>query len=109
MDSQDTRILHNQGFISQESPSLTSSFTVKGNGPEELLRISEDGFWVRGIKVEQDPGEAKAVYQGFLTILQTRHSPDVYRESLILAISFAERNEVPPLDCLERWLKLVNP
>lgn len=34
-------------------------------GGEEMLKISPDGFWVRGVKVEQDPGEAETVYKAF--------------------------------------------
>lgn len=34
-------------------------------GGEEMLRVGPDGFWVRGIKVEQGPGEAQAVYNAF--------------------------------------------
>jgi hypothetical protein len=42
-------------------------------GGEEMLRVSPDGFWVRGIKVEQGSGEAEAVYKAmkeFLTWTQ---------------------------------------
>jgi len=34
-------------------------------GGEEMLRVSSDGFWVRGVKVEQDDQEAQAVYKAF--------------------------------------------
>ena len=34
-------------------------------GGEEMLRCSPDGFWVRGVKEEQDAGEAQKVYEGF--------------------------------------------
>jgi hypothetical protein len=34
-------------------------------GGEEMLRVSPDGFWVRGVKVEQDAQEAQAVYNAF--------------------------------------------
>jgi hypothetical protein len=34
-------------------------------GGEEMLRVGPDGFWVRGIKVEQNEGEAQAVYNAF--------------------------------------------
>jgi len=32
---------------------------------EEMLRVSPDGFWVRGIRVKQDQNEAETVYQAF--------------------------------------------
>lgn len=34
-------------------------------GSDEMLKCSPDGFWVRGVKVEQDEREAQAVYEGF--------------------------------------------
>jgi hypothetical protein len=34
-------------------------------GGEEMLRVGPDGFWVRGVKVEQDEREAHAVYNAF--------------------------------------------
>ena len=42
------------------------TFTVNGEIPDPMLSISEDGFWVRGVKVEQGPMEAQEVYQAFL-------------------------------------------
>jgi hypothetical protein len=37
-----------------------------GNAFEEpILKISKDGFWVRGVQVPQGPGEAEAVYKAF--------------------------------------------
>jgi hypothetical protein len=34
-------------------------------GGAEMLRVSPDGFWVRGKKVEQDDHEAETVYNAF--------------------------------------------
>lgn len=34
-------------------------------GEDEMLKFSDKGFWVRGVKVEQDEREAQAVYEGF--------------------------------------------
>jgi hypothetical protein len=34
-------------------------------GGEEMLRVSTEGFWVRGVKVEQDDREAATVYNAF--------------------------------------------
>jgi hypothetical protein len=42
-------------------------------GGEEMLRVGPDGFWVRGVKVEQNDQEAKIVYNAmkeFLTWTQ---------------------------------------
>jgi hypothetical protein len=33
---------------------------------EPMLTISDKGFWVRGVKVEQGPDEAQQVYDAFL-------------------------------------------
>ena len=34
-------------------------------GETEMLKVSDKGFWVRGVKVEQDEQEARKVYEGF--------------------------------------------
>ena len=34
-------------------------------GGEEMLRVSPEGFWVRGEKVVQDDTEAEVVYNAF--------------------------------------------
>ena len=34
-------------------------------GGAEMLRVSPDGFWVRGKKVEQDDREEETVYNAF--------------------------------------------
>ena len=34
-------------------------------GGEEMLRVTPQGFWVRGVKVEQDDREADIVYNAF--------------------------------------------
>jgi len=34
-------------------------------GGEEMLRVSPEGFWVRGVRVEQDDREAQVVYNAF--------------------------------------------
>ena len=38
-------------------------------GQEEMLRVAEDGFYVRGVKVEADEKEAAAVYKAFKAFL----------------------------------------
>jgi hypothetical protein len=38
------------------------SLTAAG---DEMLRVAKDGFYVRGVKVEADDKEAKAVYEAF--------------------------------------------
>jgi hypothetical protein len=34
-------------------------------GGVDMLKVSPEGFWVRGVKVEQDEQEAQKVYEGF--------------------------------------------
>ena len=31
----------------------------------EMIKITQEGFWVRGVKVEQNEQEARLVYQAF--------------------------------------------
>jgi len=39
--------------------------TFNIGGSDELLRIAKDGFYVRGVKVEQNAEEAEKVYTAF--------------------------------------------
>ena len=39
------------------------------NEPNEILKISQDGFYVRGVKVTQDDKEAEVVYNAFKEFL----------------------------------------
>jgi len=43
---------------------VPNSITCMAGG-EEMIKCSPDGFWVRGVKVEQDENEAQKVYEGF--------------------------------------------
>lgn len=36
---------------------------------QEWIKISEQGFWVRGVKIEQGPKEAIQVYEAFKEFL----------------------------------------
>jgi hypothetical protein len=36
-----------------------------GNPNTEMLKVSQEGFWVRGVKVTQDDKEAEIVYNAF--------------------------------------------
>jgi hypothetical protein len=36
-----------------------------GNPSTEMLKVGKDGFWVRGVKVDQDDKEAEKVYNAF--------------------------------------------
>jgi hypothetical protein len=39
------------------------------SGTTEMLRVAQDGFYVRGVKVETDENEAAAVYRAFKEFL----------------------------------------
>ena len=38
-------------------------------GAAEMLKVTEDGFYVRGVKVEADEKEASSVYKAFKEFL----------------------------------------
>jgi hypothetical protein len=46
-------------------PLLTKNNITLTGGGEEMLRVAEDGFYVRGVKIKQGKREAKAVYEAF--------------------------------------------
>ena len=55
-------------------PALAISATPENNiifnaGPAEMLRVTEDGFYVRGQKVPVDNNEGLAVYRAFRNFL----------------------------------------
>jgi len=39
------------------------------SGTTEMLRVAQDGFYVRGVKVEADENESAAVYRAFKEFL----------------------------------------
>ena len=41
------------------------AITMNAQGGNEMIRITNEGFWVRGQRVEQDDKEAEAVYTAF--------------------------------------------
>jgi hypothetical protein len=58
----------------QPKPVLSVSAPPESNivfhaGPAEMLKVTEDGFYVRGVKVEADDKEAAAVYKAFKAFL----------------------------------------
>ena len=61
-------------FISTPQPVLSISSPPENNivfhtGKAETLRVAEDGFYVRGVKVPVDDNEAAAVYKAFKQFL----------------------------------------
>lgn len=47
-----------------ESGLKSDNVTLTGGG-EEMLRVSADGFYIRGVRVEADEKEAEKVYKAF--------------------------------------------
>ena len=46
-------------------PDPDAAITMMASGADEMIRVTKDGFWVRGVKVEQDEQEAETVYNAF--------------------------------------------
>ena len=61
------RIMTNEKLRVDASGALEQSITlnVGSDMPEEMIRIANDGFYIRGKKVPQDDKEAEAVYNAF--------------------------------------------
>ena len=55
------------GYINIDAANVARNTITFNAGPGncEMLKVSEDGFWVRGLKVEQDDKEAQLVYNSF--------------------------------------------
>jgi hypothetical protein len=58
---------HPRTVLSVTSPPENN--IVFHSGKAETLKITEDGFYVRGVKVEADEKEAAAVYKAFKAFL----------------------------------------
>jgi hypothetical protein len=54
----------NYEFWDEKPKNNTIIFNAGGDN-SEMLRIAEDGFYVRGVKVEADADEAQKVYLAF--------------------------------------------
>jgi len=52
-----------------ENTNNTICFYGNGHNQTPMMEIRENGFWVRGVKVEQDDKEAKSVYDAFKAFL----------------------------------------
>lgn len=46
-------------------PKEPNSIVLNSTGNDEMIRITAEGFWVRGVKVPQDDREAETVYAAF--------------------------------------------
>jgi hypothetical protein len=63
------QLIPNATFVvDPEFEARQNSLTMIAGGCE-MLRVAEDGFYVRGVKVEQDDREAEIVYNAFKQFL----------------------------------------
>jgi hypothetical protein len=51
--------------IKFHEPNPDASIVMHASGADEMIRVTPDGFWVRGVKVAQDDKEAETVYNAF--------------------------------------------
>jgi len=63
--SADTIVIDGYDFYSDWTNNIGRNNIVLTGAGEEMLRVAEDGFYVRGEKVPADKKEAKAVYEAF--------------------------------------------
>lgn len=70
-DSPDTFtiFISNEETVTMRDTSKNNSITFLLSGQQEMLRISPEGFWVRGVQIEQDEQEAARVYEAFSAFL----------------------------------------
>lgn len=52
-------------FWEEQPNNATIVFSTGDDSNNEMLKITPNGFYVRGMQVEQGPGEAEAVYKAF--------------------------------------------
>jgi len=57
--------VHIDDWAYSSSTGLGANDISLTGGGEEMLRVAEDGFYVRGVKIKQNKREAKAVYEAF--------------------------------------------
>ena len=51
--------------IEIRKPNPAASIVMQMGDGDEMLRVTREGFWVRGVRVEQDDREAETVYNAF--------------------------------------------
>ena len=52
-------------FKFRDDDTLNNSIQFFNRDKTEMLRITEDSFYVRGVKVEQNEAEGRIVYENF--------------------------------------------
>ena len=73
-----SEVLHNwvtdsQSEVEQDSKAESNIIFSTGTNGGEMLRVAEDGFYVRGVKVPVDENEAATVYRVFREWLTWAH------------------------------------
>lgn len=57
--------MDNTTWIIQDDPNYKEDNFTMHSGSSEMLRVARDGFYVRGVRIEQDEKEAEKVYNAF--------------------------------------------
>lgn len=60
-----SREVYDQGGSTTETSEVVFRAGNWLDDSSEMIRITPDGFWVRGVKVQQDAREAQHVYDAF--------------------------------------------
>jgi hypothetical protein len=55
----------NQGTIQLHAPNEDAAITLHAHNADEMIRVTKDGFYVRGVRVPADAQEAETVYNAF--------------------------------------------
>lgn len=71
---------------------------------QEMLRISPDGFYVRGEKVPEGEGEAKQIYEAFLSFLSGQPLPTL-ASNYLDRLRQEEKNLADKLDKLGKFIR----
>ena len=51
--------------VELHKPNPDAAITMHAQGGDEMIKVTRDGFWVRGARVPQDDKEAETVYNAF--------------------------------------------
>lgn len=54
-----------EGTIQLYAPNENAAISLYAHNADEMIRVTKDGFYVRGEKVPQDDKEAETVYNAF--------------------------------------------
>ena len=80
-------------YYSLRENSIPGNIIFFAGGQTELLRLAPDGFYVRGVKLDQDEKEARAVYDAFSDWLNQARLPCPTAQSPHLAVPAQSESE----------------